>query len=143
MLQVPIDKIIPVTKARANISKIVTDVEKGDIYVLTRGGKPSVIVSSVGYIQKLNQMNNSSNEIAEFNGDKNNNLVTKEEADNLPAKIKKNKKEIVEEKTEKNEVKLNEQKNEDIAVQDTKNDEDNQEEEQAVPVKVASAKWNQ
>lgn len=55
MLQVPIDKILPVTEARANISKLVDDVEKGDIYVLTRGGKPAVCLVSIEYIKKLTE----------------------------------------------------------------------------------------
>lgn len=55
MLKVPIDKILPVTEARANISKLVDDVEKGDIFVLTRGGKPAVVVASVEYIKKLSE----------------------------------------------------------------------------------------
>lgn len=61
MLQVPIDKILPVTEARANISKLVDDVVRGDIYVLTRGGRPAVVVSSVEYIKKLTDGNISLN----------------------------------------------------------------------------------
>ena len=53
MLKVPIDKILPVTEARSNISKLVDDVEKGNIYVLTRGGRPSCVLAPIDYIKKL------------------------------------------------------------------------------------------
>ena len=58
-LQIPIDKILTVTEARANISKLVDDVEHGDLYVLTRKGRPAAVISSVEYIMKLTQVHDS------------------------------------------------------------------------------------
>jgi len=56
MLNVSIDKILPVTEARARIAKLVDEVEKGDVYVITRGGKPAAVmvpVSRVGIIRDV------------------------------------------------------------------------------------------
>lgn len=55
MLKVPIDKIMPVTDARANISRLVDEVVAGEVYVLTRGGRPAVVVAPVEYIEKLSK----------------------------------------------------------------------------------------
>ncbi len=56
MLQVPVDKIIPLTEMRDRFSKIVADLETGTpLYILTKNGKPSVAVLSVGELQKLIQ----------------------------------------------------------------------------------------
>jgi len=88
MLQVPIDKILPVTEARANISKLVDDVEKGDIYVLTRGGKPVVVVASVEYIKSLTEGKTNINptvEVAQKTETPVNNIV--EEQNSLPKEI--------------------------------------------------------
>lgn len=53
MLNVPIDKIIPLTEARDTLSKIIADVEQGaPLYVLTKNGKPSVAIMSVDVLQK-------------------------------------------------------------------------------------------
>lgn len=51
MFKVPIDKIIPVTNARARIASLVSDVQKTNcLYVLTRGGKPAAVLASVDYL---------------------------------------------------------------------------------------------
>lgn len=53
MLQVPIDKIVPLTAARDTLSKIIADVETGTpMYIFTKNGKPSVAVVSIDYLQK-------------------------------------------------------------------------------------------
>lgn len=53
MLQVPVDKIIPLTEMRDKFSKIVADLESGTpLYILTKNGKPSVAILSVGELQK-------------------------------------------------------------------------------------------
>lgn len=53
MLQVPIDKIVPLTAARDTLSKIIADVESGTpMYIFTKNGKPSVAVVSIDYLQK-------------------------------------------------------------------------------------------
>lgn len=53
MLQVPIDKIVPLTAARDTLSKIIADVEAGTpMYIFTKNGKPSVAVVSIDYLQK-------------------------------------------------------------------------------------------
>lgn len=51
MFTVPIDKIVPVTSARAKISSLVSDVQKNNtLYVLTRGGKPAAILASADFL---------------------------------------------------------------------------------------------
>lgn len=54
MLKVEIDKILPVTEARANIARLVDEVCQGNVYVLTRGGKPAVMVVPIDYLEKQN-----------------------------------------------------------------------------------------
>lgn len=53
MLEVPIDRIMSVTDARNNFNKIVEDVENGEMYVLTKGGSPSVALISIQELEKL------------------------------------------------------------------------------------------
>lgn len=78
MFNVPIDKIIPVTHARAQISFLVRDVQQTkSLYVLTRGGKPAAILASIEYVNEnlptkkieethdLEQYNNIDNNLAE------------------------------------------------------------------------------
>lgn len=51
MFKVPVDKIIPVTNARAQISELVKNINKTkSLYVLTRGGKPAAVLASIDYI---------------------------------------------------------------------------------------------
>ena len=57
MFKVPIDKIIPVTNARANISTLVKNVqETKSLYVLTRGGLPAAVLASVDMFTDMNEM---------------------------------------------------------------------------------------
>lgn len=54
-LEFPIDKIMSVTDARNNFSKIVEEIE-GDPegkYLLTKGGTPSVVIINVDHLEKL------------------------------------------------------------------------------------------
>lgn len=68
MFEVPIDKIMPVTVARAKISSLVHDVHKTkSLYVLTRGGKPAAILASIDYIKKIKQPSVSLSEKEEKN----------------------------------------------------------------------------
>ena len=54
MLDVDIDKILPLTEARDNFNKIVDDVEGTDqMYVLTKNGKPAAVVVGVNHLEKL------------------------------------------------------------------------------------------
>ena len=54
MLQVNIEKIIPVTEARDMFNRIVDEVEGTDeLYVLTKNGKPSAVVVGVNHLEKL------------------------------------------------------------------------------------------
>jgi prevent-host-death family protein len=55
MFEVDVNRVIPVTDARANISAIVNDALKGNIYVLTKGGKPAVVLAPVGLAKNLLQ----------------------------------------------------------------------------------------
>ena len=54
MLQVNIEKILPVTEARDSFNKIVDEVEGTDeMYVLTKNGKPAAVVVGVNHLEKL------------------------------------------------------------------------------------------
>ena len=54
MLEVDIDKILPVTEARDNFNKIIDEVEGTEhMYVLTKNGKPSAVVVGVNHLEKL------------------------------------------------------------------------------------------
>ncbi|MFA5158301.1 MAG: type II toxin-antitoxin system prevent-host-death family antitoxin [Patescibacteria group bacterium] len=54
MLEVDIDKILPVTEARDNFNKIIDEVEGTDhMYVLTKNGKPSAVIVGVNHLEKL------------------------------------------------------------------------------------------
>jgi prevent-host-death family protein len=54
VLEVDIDKILPVTEARDSFNKIVDEVEGTDhMYVLTKNGKPAAVVVGVNHLEKL------------------------------------------------------------------------------------------
>lgn len=53
MLEVEINKILPLTEARDNFSKIVGEVEGGELYVLTKNGKPAVAIINVAKLEKM------------------------------------------------------------------------------------------
>lgn len=53
MLEVEINKILPLTEARDNFSKIVGEVEKGELYVLTKNGKPAVAIINVAKLEEM------------------------------------------------------------------------------------------
>ncbi len=53
-LEVPIDKIVPLTEARDQFSKIVADLEQGTpLYILTKNGKPAVAIVAIDHINQL------------------------------------------------------------------------------------------
>lgn len=54
MLEVDIDKILPVTEARDSLNRIVDQVGGTDhIFVLTKNGKPSAVIVGVNHLGKL------------------------------------------------------------------------------------------
>src|SRR3989344_2899363 len=54
MLDVNIEKILPVTEVRDSLNKIIDEVESTDeLYVVTKNGKPSAIVVGVHHLEKL------------------------------------------------------------------------------------------
>lgn len=55
MISVPIDRIVPLTDARDNFSRLVADVEsaKDGLYVLTKGGKPSIALVNIKFLEEL------------------------------------------------------------------------------------------
>ena len=57
MLDVDIEKIIPVTEARDSLNDIIAKVENTDeLYVITKNGKPSAILVGVNHLEKLTGM---------------------------------------------------------------------------------------
>lgn len=54
MLEVKIENIIPVTEARDSFNQLVDKVENSDeMYVLTKNGKPAVIIVGIKHLEKL------------------------------------------------------------------------------------------
>lgn len=54
MLDVNIEKILPVTAVRDALNKIIDEVEESDeLYVVTKNGKPSAIIVGVHHLEKL------------------------------------------------------------------------------------------
>lgn len=54
MLDVNIEKILPVTEVRDSLNKIIDDVESSDeLYVVTKNGKPTAILVGVHHLEKL------------------------------------------------------------------------------------------
>lgn len=54
MLEVKIEKILPVTEARDSFNKLVDEVEGTDeLYVLTKNGKPAAVLVGVHHLEKL------------------------------------------------------------------------------------------
>lgn len=54
MLDVNIEKILPVTEVRDSLNKIVDEVEATDeLYVITKNGKPAAIVVGIHHLEKL------------------------------------------------------------------------------------------
>ncbi len=54
MLEVKIDKILPVTEAKDNFSNLVDEVENSDdLYVLTKNGKPGAVLVGIHHLEKL------------------------------------------------------------------------------------------
>jgi len=51
MLQVSIDKIIPVSAARQNISSLIDKLPQDKAYVLTKGGKPVAILCDLDFLE--------------------------------------------------------------------------------------------
>lgn len=144
MLKIPIDKILPVTEARANISKLVDDVEKGDVYVLTRGGKPSVVVASVEYIKKMTE--NGSDEFfkkeenidvkKDVQKEKNNLPEIKEKSSKEVEEFKEKGKDIVEKSKENNLPEKYENKSTALEMPDGVTEDDPVDKEEKVPVNI-------
>ncbi|MCL5410763.1 MAG: type II toxin-antitoxin system prevent-host-death family antitoxin [Patescibacteria group bacterium] len=54
MLEVKIEKILPVTEARDSFNKLIDEVEGTDeLYVLTKNGKPAAVLVGVHHLEKL------------------------------------------------------------------------------------------
>ena len=55
MISVPIDRIVPLTDARDNFSRLVSDIESAQegMYVLTKGGKPTIALVNISYLEEL------------------------------------------------------------------------------------------
>lgn len=54
MLDVKIEKILPVTEARDSFNKLIDEVESSDeLYVLTKNGKPAAVLVGVHHLEKL------------------------------------------------------------------------------------------
>jgi len=54
MLDVDVEKILPVTEVRDSLNKIIDEVEGSDeLYVVTKNGKPSAVVVGVQHLEKL------------------------------------------------------------------------------------------
>jgi prevent-host-death family protein len=139
VLKVPIDKILPVTEARSNISKLVDDVEKGNIYVLTRGGRPSCVLAPIEYIKKL-EGDDSADKAPIFkkkNVNEHNDLIENSHMDSLPNQTETAKlPDVVAEKS--NDVILSDQKEELPTEFKEPETELVAEEDEPVPIKIST-----
>lgn len=58
MLEVKIEKIVPITDARDSFNRIIDEVDATDeMYVITKNGKPAAIVVGVHHLEKLTGIN--------------------------------------------------------------------------------------
>lgn len=96
MLKVPIDRIVPVTNARAKIASLVKNVQdEKSLYVITRGGRPAAVLASIDYIEKQSPKKSKvSKNLPES-------FENKEE---LPAKISKKESSVELKKEEKSDI---------------------------------------
>lgn len=55
MISVPIDRIVPLTDARDNFSRLISDIEtlSDGLYVLTKGGKPAIALINIKYLEEI------------------------------------------------------------------------------------------
>jgi prevent-host-death family protein len=53
MLKISIDRVIPLTEARARLSEIVEKTLGDQFWVMTKGGKPRVALVDVEYLDRL------------------------------------------------------------------------------------------
>jgi len=53
MLKVAVDRILPLTEARARLSEIVEQAVGEQFWIVTKGGKPKVAVVDVQYLDQL------------------------------------------------------------------------------------------
>jgi len=59
MIEVPIDKIIPIEEATLEIKKIMEDVKTNGIYVVTKDGKPHSAIIDIDYLEHLPEVENA------------------------------------------------------------------------------------
>ena len=52
-MKIPLKNIISLSKARSNFSKLIENALDEDIYLITRSGKPAVVIASVDKVNKL------------------------------------------------------------------------------------------
>lgn len=61
MIEVPIDKIIPLDEIVTDIAKVMkTASEEKSLFVITKNGKPYVAIIDVGYLEHLPEIDNAS-----------------------------------------------------------------------------------
>lgn len=85
MLEVDINKIIPVTEARDNFNKLVEEVTASDsLFVLTTNGKPTAVLVGVHHLEKLTGQSDAS-VVAKMSDLANNNLGGNMEDQNMAA----------------------------------------------------------
>jgi len=53
MLQVPLKNIISLSEARHNFSKLIDKAMKNESFLITRGGKPVVVITGIEMIEQL------------------------------------------------------------------------------------------
>jgi len=53
VINIPLDKILPVTYARDNLANLIQNTTGETVYVLTKGGRPRVALIDIVYLEKL------------------------------------------------------------------------------------------
>lgn len=89
MLNIPLDRIIPVTYARDNLANIIKGTNGDTIYVLTKGGRPKVALVDIVYLEKLigHKLTTSSFSPSQNNQETAEKSIPKEPEESVPAKI--------------------------------------------------------
>lgn len=52
-MKIPLTNIIPLSEARSNFSKIIENALADDVFLVTRGGKPAVVIANVDKVNKI------------------------------------------------------------------------------------------
>lgn len=53
MIKIPLKNVIPLSEARSNFSKLIEEASANNAFLITKGGKPAVVIAGADMIEKL------------------------------------------------------------------------------------------